>query len=131
MKKNKNMFYALTAILGASTIAAGVAVAGNPHDEYWYGAQPIEHVSQPEFKAPVATQNVYEQPQAVQYVYEEPIEQPAVDDGVPPADKDGSLFPGGSCKTCSKDKDGSILGGKPCEGCSKENAMQFMRISSG
>ena len=123
MKKNKNMFYALTAILGASTIAAGVAVAGNPHDEYWYGAQPIEHVSQPEFKAPVATQNVYEQPQAVQYVYEEPIEQPAVDDGVPPADKDGSLFPGGSCKTCSKDKDGSILGGKPCEGCSKENAM--------
>jgi hypothetical protein len=39
-----------------------------------------------------------------------------------PADKDGSIFPGGSCKNCSKDeevidKDGSIFPGGGCDRC--------------
>lgn len=39
-----------------------------------------------------------------------------------PADKDGSIFPGGSCKNCGKaaveDKDGSIFPGGGCDRCS-------------
>lgn len=34
--------------------------------------------------------------------------------------RDGSLFPGGSCKTCTKD--GSLIDMGPCEKCKKENA---------
>ncbi len=40
-----------------------------------------------------------------------------------PADKDGSIFPGGSCKNCKKeplDKDGSIFPGGSCDRCAKK-----------
>ena len=42
-----------------------------------------------------------------------------------PAEKDGSIFPGGSCKRCKKDpvdKDGSIFPGGSCERCKKKEA---------
>ena len=39
-----------------------------------------------------------------------------------PADKDGSIFPGGSCENCGSaevtDKDGSIFPGGSCDRCS-------------
>jgi hypothetical protein len=124
MSKNKNIIYALTAILGASTLAAGVAVAGNTHDDYWLQTQPMEHLTVADFETKAAAPNGYVVQNGEQIIYEEmPVAAPQVADGVPPKDKDGSLFPGGSCITCSKDKDGSLLGGAPCEGCSKENTM--------
>lgn len=43
-------------------------------------------------------------------------EQPA-----PVKDKDGSLFPGRPCKSCSKD--GSLFGGGPCKSCSKDGSL--------
>ncbi|MBQ8481485.1 MAG: hypothetical protein IJ532_03010 [Alphaproteobacteria bacterium] len=124
MSKNKNVLYVLTAALATSSLAAGIAVADNEY--YDYGT--------------VSEQVIVEQSgvQMPQVVYEEETVMPATavayeqqpivvaqeeDNGVPPKDKDGSLFPGGSCSSCAKDKDGSLFGGKPCHGCSKENAM--------
>lgn len=130
MMKKKNILYVLTATLGVSTLAAGIAVAGNQHDDYWLNKQPAVAAPQPIYaEVPNANipQSVYEEVpvmpgEAVVYD-QQPIEAPVAAEGVPPKDKDGSLFPGGSCLTCAKDKDGSLLGGSPCEGCSKENAM--------
>lgn len=119
MIKMKKVLYMLAAMLGVSTLAAGTANAGNQHDDYWY--QPIEKVSQATFDEQKAVPDAYAQQVEDPYIYGE--QAPEVDDGVPPKDKDGSLFPGGSCLTCAKDKDGSLLGGSPCEGCSKENSM--------
>lgn len=124
MSKNKNMLYALTAILGASTLATGVAVAGNIYDNYWYSAQPIERVTVSEPEVQAAAPNGYVAQNGEQIIYEQmPVAEPQLADGVPPKDKDGSLFPGGSCSSCAKDKDGSLFGGAPCEGCTKEKAM--------
>ncbi|MBO6281178.1 MAG: hypothetical protein J6N49_01460 [Alphaproteobacteria bacterium] len=39
----------------------------------------------------------------------------------PAVDKDGSLFPGGPCKSCSKD--GSLFPGGPCKSCSKDGSL--------
>ena len=36
-------------------------------------------------------------------------------------DRDGSLFPGGPCKNCSKD--GSLFPGGPCKSCSKDGSL--------
>lgn len=45
--------------------------------------------------------------------------QPAVQN-----DKDGSLFPGGSCENCeNNDKDGSLFPGGPCVSCSKDGSL--------
>lgn len=42
----------------------------------------------------------------------------------PVNDKDGSLFPGGSCTNCdSKDKDGSLFPGGPCVSCTKDGSL--------
>lgn len=124
MIKKKNILYALSAILGTSTLVAGVAAAGNPHDDYWYSTQPIEKVALVNAEEPVAVVNDYEKQKGVRVIYDDqPVVQASVSDGVPPKDRDGSLFPGGSCKSCAKDKDGSLFGGAPCEGCSKENSM--------
>ena len=39
-------------------------------------------------------------------------------------DRDGSLFPGGSCTNCdTKDKDGSLFPGGPCVSCSKDGSL--------
>lgn len=44
--------------------------------------------------------------------------------GAPQNDKDGSLFPGGSCDNCgSKDKDGSLFPGGPCVSCTKDGSL--------
>ena len=129
MSKKKNILYVLAATLGVSTLAAGIAVAGNQHDDYWLQTQPAGTPRALYAQAPVvnAPQAVYEEIPVMPgegYIYEQqPMDAPELADGVPPKDKDGSLFPGGSCITCSKDKDGSLFGGAPCEGCSKENSM--------
>lgn len=51
-----------------------------------------------------------------------------------PADKDGSIFPGGSCKNCGStevlDKDGSIFPGGSCERCS-DKPHKKVRIVEG
>lgn len=124
MSKNKNMLYVLTATLAVSSLAAGIAVADNEYYDYGYPSQPVvaeQSVAQ-------APQVVYEEEMvmpatAIAYGEQPIVAEPQEDDGVPPKNKDGSLFPGGSCSSCAKDKDGSLFGGKPCHGCSKENAM--------
>lgn len=56
-----------------------------------------------------------------------PAYQPAYPETTPVAeseqveDRDGSLFPGGPCKSCSKD--GSLFGGGPCKTCSKDGSL--------
>ncbi|MBO5037982.1 MAG: hypothetical protein J6C85_00790 [Alphaproteobacteria bacterium] len=48
-----------------------------------------------------------------------------------PPDKDGSIFPGGSCENCSdpEDKDGSLFPGGSCERCSaKKKSDKVVRI---
>ncbi|MCQ2735025.1 MAG: hypothetical protein MJ212_03640 [Alphaproteobacteria bacterium] len=40
---------------------------------------------------------------------------------IPAQDKDGSLFPGGPCKSCSKD--GSLFPGGPCKSCTKDGSL--------
>ncbi len=49
-----------------------------------------------------------------------------------PADKDGSIFPGGSCENCKDptDKDGSIFPGGSCDRCSKKSGKK-VRIVDG
>lgn len=49
-----------------------------------------------------------------------------------PADKDGSIFPGGSCENCKdpEDKDGSIFPGGSCERC-KAKSGKKVRIVEG
>lgn len=123
MSKNKNMLYVLTATLGASAFAAGIAVADNNYDNYVYQTQEV--AVQPD--RATAPQIVYETETvmpASEVVFEQqPLVVEEVANAAPAKDRDGSLFPGGSCSSCAKDKDGSLFGGKPCNGCSKENAM--------
>lgn len=49
-----------------------------------------------------------------------------------PADKDGSLFPGGSCKNCNddvvEDKDGSLFPGGSCERCKATKSDRKVQI---
>ena len=98
MSKNKNMLYVLTATLAVSSLAAGIAVADNEYYDYGYPSQPVvaeQSVAQ-------APQVVYEEEMvmpatAIAYGEQPIVAEPQEDDGVPPKNKDGSLFPGGSC----------------------------------
>ena len=123
MSKNKNMLYVLTATLGASAFAAGIAVADNDYENYGYQTREVAIQSE---RAPTP-QIVYEtetvMPASGVVFEQQPLVVEEVANAVPAKDRDGSLFPGGSCSSCAKDKDGSLFGGKPCNGCSKENAM--------
>lgn len=142
MKKNKDILYVLAATLGVSTLISGIAAADNEYYNYEAqqkeavmptpapaSAQPVFYKTEAEAIAAAEASYGYEA-QPLSYGYEEqpsyepqPMAKLDVSNGVPPKDKDGSLFPGGSCSSCAKDKDGSLFGGKPCNGCTKENAM--------
>lgn len=53
--------------------------------------------------------------------YEPMVQNAPAAESAPVEDRDGSLFPGGPCKTCSKD--GSLFGGGPCKTCSKDGSL--------
>lgn len=163
MNKSKKMLYMLTAVLGISTLAAGIAVADYdddydfdefecPIDGYDPSDCPLEGVTEYSndqiigdprnvpvtlpMLEPVLVATV-PQVTSVQQTWQPMsgivIEQSAAMQSIPDPlpvvvatqqvgnDKDGSLFPGGSCSTCSTDKDGSLFGGKPCSGCTQDN----------
>lgn len=145
MNKQNKILIAVAALLGSSALIGSV----NAQQGYYAanGAYRDASSFEQKFSGPRTMQpnvpQVQNLPQgiavyqAVPYQAYEPAPQIApVAESEPVEDRDGSLFPGGPCKTCSKDgslfggapcvncsKDGSLLGGSPCKSCSKDGSL--------
>ena len=133
----KQMLYVLAAVLSTGVISGSVEAAGfyAPNGAY-RSVQTYYPIRYSGPSAPVNTdvpQVTSLPPDMVLYqkmpydpaaynggYYTEPAPMPAQEVAAKP-DRDGSLFPGGPCKSCNKD--GSLFGGAPCKTCSKDGSL--------
>lgn len=127
MNKQKQILCLLAAVLSSSTIinkadAQGYAANG----AYRVPVNYEQNISGPRGVIRPNVPQVQSLPQGVALYQTVPYQEVPYSEQQPKQiasqpDRDGSLFPGGACKSCSKD--GSLLGGAPCVNCSKDGSL--------
>ena len=131
MKKQNKVLIAIAALLSSGTLIGSV----NAQQGYYApnGAYRDARSFEQKFSGPYNVQpnvpQVQNLPQGMTVyqtmpyqTYEQQYQNAPINESVAQVeDRDGSLFPGGPCKSCSKD--GSIFGGAPCVNCSKDGSL--------
>lgn len=131
MKKQNKILIAMAVLLGSGSLIGTVSAQQGyyaPNGAYRDGTSFEQKISGPRnVQANVPQVQNLPQGVAVYQTAPYPAYQPAYPETTPVAeseqveDRDGSLFPGGPCKSCSKD--GSLFGGGPCKTCSKDGSL--------